>query len=101
MSLLERCPLRPGASEPTAGCLRETLSGRHATIARVPDDVVTLLAVVIGGLLTYVVQWRLDERRGERERERDDAAVARERAREETGARVEFRVAKRLILEEL
>jgi hypothetical protein len=50
----------------------------------------TLLAVVIGGALTYFGQTRLDERRAARDRKRDaDAAAA------------DFRVAKRLMAEEL
>src|SRR4051794_5666009 len=66
-----------------------------------PDWSITLLAVVIGGLLTYLVQSRLEERKGERERERDEAAAKREREREEAEADAELRVAKRLVLEEL
>jgi hypothetical protein len=52
--------------------------------------VVTLLAVVVGGLLTYLTQWRLDGRRAKREADREQAQ-----------AEAELRVAKRLLLEEL
>jgi hypothetical protein len=74
--------------------------------------VATLAAVVVGGLLTYFAQGRLDERRAERERERDreafgrqqtreQAALEREQARETALAEAEKRVVLRLLLEEL
>lgn len=65
------------------------------------EGLTTLLAVLVGGVLTYLVQARLDERRSDRERERDEAAVDRERERENEAAERELRVAKRLVAEEV
>ena len=66
-----------------------------------PEPVTTLFAVLVGALVTYSVQVKLDERRGKRERERDEAADERVRAREREAAEAEFAIAKRLMLEEL
>ena len=63
-----------------------------------PDEVMTLVAVVVGGFLTYLVQARLDERKGEREFKRDQAAAARERERDEAAMAADLRVATRLVL---
>jgi hypothetical protein len=54
------------------------------------DGLVTVLAVLVGGVLTYFVQARLDERRSKREREREQAE-----------ADAEMRVVTRLQAEEL
>jgi hypothetical protein len=54
------------------------------------DSLVTVLAVVVGGVLTYFVQARLDERKSDRERKKEQAA-----------ADAESRVAIRLEAEEL
>jgi type II secretory pathway pseudopilin PulG len=45
------------------------------------NGLITILAVLAGGVLTYLVQARLDSRRAERERQRDEAAAERERER--------------------
>jgi hypothetical protein len=60
------------------------------TMPIVLTAVATLLAVVIGGGITYLTQSRLDDRR-----------ASREAARESAAANTELRVAKRLLLEEL
>jgi hypothetical protein len=65
------------------------------------NGLITILAVLAGGVLTYLVQARLDSRRAERERQRDEAAAEREREREQAAADAEMRVATRLLLEEL
>jgi hypothetical protein len=66
-----------------------------------PEGLVTLLAVLVGGVLTYVVQARLDERRAKRERERDRVAAMHEQARREADVGAELRAASRLVLEDL
>jgi hypothetical protein len=66
-----------------------------------PDDLTTLLAVLVGGLLSYVVQARLDERKGLREFDRDQAAAERERERERAVESADLRVATRLLLDEI
>jgi hypothetical protein len=63
--------------------------------------VITLLAVLVGALVTYSVQVKLDEKRAARERERDEKADERARAREREATEAEFAIAKRLMLEEL
>jgi hypothetical protein len=65
------------------------------------DGLVTLLAVIIGGGVTYIGQTRLDERRGKRERERDEEAAARQQERDREADAAELRVAMRLLLDEL
>jgi hypothetical protein len=76
------------------------------------DGVITVLAVLVGGGLTYLVQARLDERKSgrelkrdqaaaDRERERDEAAAERQREREQAAEAADLGVATRLLLEEL
>jgi hypothetical protein len=58
--------------------------------ASVLTAIVTVLAVVVGGLLTYVAQRQLGKEDAERERKRAEVVTAKE-----------MRVAKRLLLDEL
>jgi hypothetical protein len=62
---------------------------------------VTLVAVIVGGVLTYLAQARLDESRAKRERERDEEAVERQWQREGEAEAADVRVAMRLLLDEL
>ena len=65
------------------------------------DVVRTLIAVIAGGLLTYFVQARLDEKRAERERQRDAARREEERDRARASEGAEIRVSRRLVVDEL
>lgn len=66
-----------------------------------PDAVTTLVAVLIGGLLSYIVQARLDERKSKREAERDWEAIELETKRKSLAGEMEMRALIRLLLEEL
>ena len=55
-----------------------------------PQWASTLLAVFIGGLLTFLTQWLIERRRAASERQHDAARVA-----------VELRIAMRLVLDDL
>jgi hypothetical protein len=63
--------------------------------------VTTLLAVGVGGLVTYVVQVRLEDRRIAAAERAEQAKVEREAAAEQLRIEKEMRVANRLLLEEL
>lgn len=69
--------------------------------AVMPQWASTVLAVFVGGLLTYFTQRLLESRRAENERKRDDRQAEGERERDALSAAAELRVALRLVLDDL